>query len=157
MNSTKTILASLLLNIVSAIIWLPRDLPAQGSEQTLYSFTGSGADGKYPEGSLIQGSDGALYGTTWSGGTNGPGMVFRLTVSAAQPVAPSLSLSLSGANVVLAWPTNSTGYTLQSTTNVVVIPIVWSAVTNAPIVLDGLNLVTNPVAGPCEFYRLSSP
>lgn len=45
----------------------------------LWSFTG-GADGALPCGSLVQGSDGALYGMTAGGGTNGNnGTVFRIT------------------------------------------------------------------------------
>ncbi|SPE60948.1 3-carboxymuconate cyclase [Verrucomicrobia bacterium] len=44
----------------------------------LYSFTGTGGDGANPEAGLIQGVDGALYGTTEAGGTNGDGTVFRI-------------------------------------------------------------------------------
>ena len=40
--------------------------------QVLHSFTGSDGDGQYPRGALIQGSDGALYGTT-DGGVMGGG------------------------------------------------------------------------------------
>lgn len=36
---------------------------------TLHSFTG-GADGGFPQGGLVQGSDGLFYGTTFYGGTN---------------------------------------------------------------------------------------
>jgi uncharacterized repeat protein (TIGR03803 family) len=46
----------------------------------LYSFTG-GADGANPGVPLIQGSDGALYGSTPSGGASGFGTVFRLTTN----------------------------------------------------------------------------
>jgi uncharacterized repeat protein (TIGR03803 family) len=42
---------------------------------TLYSFT-NGSDGAQPFGSLLQGTDGRLYGTTNSGGPNGVGTVF---------------------------------------------------------------------------------
>ncbi|QGM46315.1 choice-of-anchor tandem repeat GloVer-containing protein [Methylocystis heyeri] len=50
---------------------------------TLYTFTG-GADGGQPASGLILGTDGALYGTTWYGGTGthcqrGCGTVFKLT------------------------------------------------------------------------------
>lgn len=54
-------------------------LTPQGVETVLYSFT-AGSDGAIPRGDLVQGSDGALYGTTFSGGTSGRGMVFRLTL-----------------------------------------------------------------------------
>jgi uncharacterized repeat protein (TIGR03803 family) len=44
----------------------------------LYSFPG-GNDGAYPEGMLVQGSDGYFYGTTGAGGTNGDGTVFKIS------------------------------------------------------------------------------
>jgi uncharacterized repeat protein (TIGR03803 family) len=46
----------------------------------IYSFTG-GADGAVPDKPLIQGGDGALYGVTSGGGTDGFGTVFRLTTN----------------------------------------------------------------------------
>jgi uncharacterized repeat protein (TIGR03803 family) len=54
-------------------------LTPEGVETVLYSFTG-GSDGAIPRGDLVQGSDGALYGTTFSGGISGRGVVFRLTL-----------------------------------------------------------------------------
>jgi len=45
----------------------------------LHSFTDAG-----PQASLLQGSDGLLYGTTYGGGTLGYGTVFRLEKSGAQ-------------------------------------------------------------------------
>ena len=44
----------------------------------LHSFTGSGGDGVNPQGSLVQGSDGALYGITPYGGSSDWGTVFRI-------------------------------------------------------------------------------
>ena len=43
-----------------------------------YSFTGTGGDGRNPEAELIQGNDGAFYGTTRYGGATGYGTVFKL-------------------------------------------------------------------------------
>lgn len=45
---------------------------------TVYSFGASATDGKYPSATLVQGRDGALYGTTWRGGLQGYGTVFKL-------------------------------------------------------------------------------
>ncbi len=48
-----------------------------GTFSTLYSF--SGPDGGTPVGRLLTGLDGNLYGTTYTGGTNGQGTVYRFT------------------------------------------------------------------------------
>ncbi len=44
------------------------------------------SDGKYPFAGLVRGSDGAFYGTTGGGGTNGNGTIFRITSSGALTV-----------------------------------------------------------------------
>ena len=67
---------------------------------------------------------------------------------------PQLTIIPSGANVILTWPTNVVGFTLQSTTNLVS-PAVWSTVSPGPIVIGGQNTVFNPVTGTQKFYRLS--
>jgi uncharacterized repeat protein (TIGR03803 family) len=41
---------------------------------TLHSFENSGSLAK-----LVQGNDGNLYGTTWAGGANGDGSLFKVT------------------------------------------------------------------------------
>jgi hypothetical protein len=69
---------------------------------------------------------------------------------------PTLSLRLSGANVILTWPTNYTGYGLQSTTNLNP-PAAWSAALTAPVIVNGLNTVTNALAGHAQFFRLTHP
>lgn len=55
-------------------------LATNGTLTTLYSFTGGG-DGANPFAGLTQGADGMLYGTTFSGGTNGYGTVFKMTTN----------------------------------------------------------------------------
>ena len=65
-----------------------------------------------------------------------------------------LTIIRSAANVILTWPTNATGFTLQSSTNLVS-PVVWSAVSPAPVVVNGQNAVTNSISGTQKFYRLS--
>ena len=56
------------------------------------------------------------------------------------------------------WPTNNagydyTGFTLQSTTNLVS-PAVWSTDSPAPVLIAGQNTVTNPIIAAQQFYRL---
>ena len=52
-----------------------------GCYTNLYSFAGSPNDGAHPEAGLVQGSDSNFYGTTWLGGTNDYGTVFRISPS----------------------------------------------------------------------------
>ena len=49
------------------------------TETVLYEFTGSNGDGSGPEGTLVIGKDGTLYGTTADGGVSNCGTVFQLT------------------------------------------------------------------------------
>ena len=55
-------------------------ITAAGTLTTLHGFTG-GADGGYPLGGVIQGSDGNFYGTTSQGGANRTGTVFQITTA----------------------------------------------------------------------------
>ncbi len=66
---------------------------------------------------------------------------------------PLLTLIPYGANVILTWPTNAVGFTLQSTTNLVS-PAVWSTNSPAPVVIGGQNVIINPITGAQKFYRL---
>jgi uncharacterized repeat protein (TIGR03803 family) len=51
------------------------------TETNLHSFVGSPSDGVDPRAKLVQGSDGNFYGTTYNGGTNNHGIVFRISPS----------------------------------------------------------------------------
>jgi uncharacterized repeat protein (TIGR03803 family) len=97
---------------------------------TLYDFTAlpdaggppyTNSDGAYPSGDLILAGN-TLYGTASQGGSFGAGTVFRLSL----PSPPQLTITRSGANVVLTWRTNVAGFALQSTTNLA-LPNAWSA------------------------------
>jgi uncharacterized repeat protein (TIGR03803 family) len=123
----------------------------------LYNFTAldqtyyTNSDGANPSGGLIL-SGNTLYGTAQVGGSFNAGTVFSLSLGAL--TARQLAIIISGANVILTWPTNSTEFTLQSATNLVS-QIVWSAVFPAPVVINGQNVVTNAISGMQNFYRLS--
>jgi uncharacterized repeat protein (TIGR03803 family) len=49
-----------------------------GTFTTLHSFVGA-SDGAYPYAALLQGRDGNFYGTTFEGGTDSAGTVFKIT------------------------------------------------------------------------------
>jgi hypothetical protein len=51
------------------------------------------------------------------------------------------------------WPTNFTGYTLQSTTDLS-LPA-WTTNLLAPVVVNGQNTVTNRISGTRRLSRLS--
>ena len=113
---------------------------------TLYSFsatngpTGTNSDGAQPVAALVQ-SGNALYGTASLGGTNGSGAVFRIALP------PTLAITFSGTNAILAWPSNAVGFSLQVSTN---LAGTWNP-------LAGQFTVTNPISGRQKFYRLTSP
>jgi len=115
----------------------------------LHSFSYS-SDGAYPHGTLIL-SGNTLYGTALYGGSFGNGTVFSLSFQ------PQLTIIPSGENVILMWPTNFagfdyTGYTLQSTTNLV--SPIWTTNSPGPVVIGGQNVVVNTISGAQQFYRL---
>lgn len=51
--------------------------------QVLHSFLTNGVDGQQPYGALVRGLDNKLYGTTYSGGTNGGGTIFEVGLGGA--------------------------------------------------------------------------
>ena len=57
-----------------------------GVETVLYSFGTNPNDGITPVAALVQGSDGNFYGTTFAGGSQGHGMVFKITPSGTETV-----------------------------------------------------------------------
>jgi uncharacterized repeat protein (TIGR03803 family) len=117
----------------------------------LYSFTG-GSDGANPYASLVFCGN-SLFGTAQNGGASNLGTVFKLSLP-----APQLTITASGTNVVLTWPTNVagfdyTGYTLQCATDLS--SPSWNAVSPPPVIVNGLETVTNAISGTQMFYRLT--
>jgi len=66
------------------------------------------------------------------------------------PYRPTLNISLSGADVVLSWPTNAVGYTVESTTDIS--SSTWTS-EGAGTVQGEDYVLTNQVGG-IKFYRL---
>jgi uncharacterized repeat protein (TIGR03803 family) len=127
---------------------------------TLHDFTAlpdaggppyTNSDGAYPRGDLILAGN-TLYGTASQGGSFGAGTVFRLSL----PSPLQLTITRSGAHVVLSWPANAAGFTLQFNTNLVS-PVVWSTVTQPVATNAGQVSVAVPISAGREFFRLKSP
>ena len=86
-----------------------------------------------------------------------PAVLTSLGLILAGRATAQLTITLSGTNVVLTWPTNNTaGLALQSTLNLGS-AAVWSPVSPAPVIVNGPYTVTNPISGTQQFYRLIPP
>jgi len=64
----------------------------------------------------------------------------------------TLDIKKAGSNVLLSWPTNVPGFNLESSANLVA--PAWNPVSPLPSVLNGQNVVTNPIVGAQQYYRL---
>lgn len=87
-----------------------------GAFTSLCSFTG-GDDGASPYGPVLQGSDGAFYGTTGYGGTNNQGTVFRVTTNGTLTSLYSFAGGNDGANPYAGLAQASNGVLYGSTLN----------------------------------------
>ncbi len=72
-------------------------ISANGALAALYSFTGSN-DGANPLAGLAQGNDGNFYGTTYYGGTDNAGTVFKISTNGALTPLYSFTGTADGAN-----------------------------------------------------------
>jgi uncharacterized repeat protein (TIGR03803 family) len=108
---------------------------------TLFSFVAVYMDGLTSSGT-------ALYGVTHEGGLGVGGTVFTISL------LPQLAMARAAGNLVLTWPTNATGFTVQSTTNLDW-PTIWTTDHPAPVVVNGQNTISIPSGGKQQFYRLS--
>ncbi|MGH7869616.1 MAG: hypothetical protein ACREP9_18810, partial [Candidatus Dormibacteraceae bacterium] len=118
-----------------------------------WSALGSGANNAV-DALAVSDSDlyaGGYFGT--AGGKVSP-YIARANLLPLPMALPTPSMLRSGASVILTWPTNASGFTLQSTTNLIS-PAVWTTNSPAPVVVNGQNTVTNPISGTQKFFRLS--
>jgi len=74
------IVAALALTLALAGIAIPAQAQTFTSLHTFEGVNGNPPDGAYPSG-LVQGANGYLYGTTFQGGTNFYGTVFKISTS----------------------------------------------------------------------------
>ncbi len=109
-------------------------------------------DGAFPITQLAY-SGNSLYGIAQFGGIDGVGTIFSLSLPI---MPPQLTISSADTNVLLAWPTNATGFTLEFATDLAS-PTVWNTDSTAPVIINQQNVVTNSISGTRMFYRLSQP
>jgi len=118
----------------------------------LYSFRNDGSDGEIPQAALVQGSDGAFYGTTYHGGRTTPpagaGTVFRI----CPPETPDMVGVTMSANSKLVSFSGTSGYhyRLLRSTNL----INWVVLTNITMPPSGIytDVETAPPS-PVAYYR----
>jgi uncharacterized repeat protein (TIGR03803 family) len=141
------------------------NLPGSGGNGTIFSISTAGtgftnlhdfsaapdetnSEGFYPNGEMVRlGND--FYGTANDGGAFANGTVFRFSL-ASQPLLKILRF---GTNMIVSWPTNATGFSLQSATNTGS-SFMWSNISIGSGVVGSDRVVTDSVAGPRRFYRL---
>lgn len=68
---------------------------------------------------------------------------------------PLLTIMRAEDRVVLSWPSASTGFTLESKTNLSL--MAWATVAPAPVIVSGQYVVTNSVSTGNNYYRLRKP
>jgi hypothetical protein len=124
-----------------------------GSWTILVSFDGTDVD--FPWSALVMGTDGNFYGTSIYGGdlssdTRGGGTIFRIVMP---PPPPSLTIAQSGNHLVLSWPTNADGFTLQSAPSLDAAAN-WVDSTDQPAIVGDQYFMTNNISGAAQFYRL---
>jgi hypothetical protein len=91
-----------------------------------------------------------LSGTLVTGSV--AGLVVAHATLPAPPSPPILSVRKLGADIVLAWPTNATGFSLEYATT---LPTTnWLPATPPPVIVSDQNVVTNAMARDAAFYRL---
>jgi len=114
----------------------------------LYSFAAS-EDGSNCRAALVQGSDGRLYGTTYSDGEGGAGTVFLLTI-----VPEFQTATLSNGTLSLTWSAEAGGmYQLQYNTDLR--SSNWINLSN-PFTATGATITATDfiTTSPQRFYRL---
>jgi uncharacterized repeat protein (TIGR03803 family) len=119
-NGSGTIATASVTNIAVSCTIIPGGGGAQVNNTTitsiLYSFGASATDGTSPQASLIQASDGKLYGTTYSGGAQNAGTLFSITRSGTESILYSFTDGHDGKGPTAA-PVQATDGSFYGTTS----------------------------------------
>lgn len=104
-------------------------------------------DSSLPQILHVNGTTG--WGTTYEGIPTAP----CTTCGGAGNAVPTVTITESGQNLVLAWPSTFAGYTLQSTMDLTTSS--WNPVSPPPVVVGSFFTVTNATSGRAKFFRLA--
>jgi hypothetical protein len=115
-----------------------------GGASTGGGFSVSGTVGQ-PDAGKMSGGNYTLDGGFWG-----------IVAAVQTPGAPLLTITRSGANVVISWPTPAAGFELEMRDGLFA-GVSWATVTNAPVVSNNETAVTIGITSGSKFYRLRRP
>lgn len=121
--------------------WFTIDGGGGTSSGGTYSVTGTIGQ---PDAGVLSGGDYTIVGGFWS----------AVSAASVSPASPELSVSVSGNNVIISWPSSASGFTLQQSSSLN--PATWEAVQQT-INNNGTTMsiiVTAPAGN--MFYRLQN-
>jgi uncharacterized repeat protein (TIGR03803 family) len=128
------------------------EITPDGVLTTVYFFTG-GNDGAYPNSTLVQGADGNFYGTTYSGGVYGNGVIYRLSLGSV-PAPVFQSVTKIGGMIALTW-SSVAGQTYQLQYKTDLDQLSWTD-SGSPTVATVATVTAydSPGPDPHRFYRV---
>jgi hypothetical protein len=96
----------------------------------------------------------ATNGGTVTGSFVGSATLLSVSTTGVSTAAPGpiLAFIRSGANLLVQWPTNAAGYTLEFSTNLN--SPFWNTNLPAPVIVNTNKVVTNGISGSPRFFRL---
>jgi hypothetical protein len=90
----------------------------------------------------------------WNTASSGPNdTANNFEISSMTIAGMILNIQLSGGNAILSWTTNVPGFYLASSTNLGP-SAVWNTNFPVPALVDGQNVLTNPIGNNQQFFRL---
>jgi hypothetical protein len=67
--------------------------------------------------------------------------------------APALRAQVLGTSLIVSWPVWATDYSLEASSTLTGTGV-WTPITNAPVIVDFQNTITNEISAGSRFYRL---
>ncbi|HUA39317.1 MAG TPA: hypothetical protein VMA35_13075 [Candidatus Sulfopaludibacter sp.] len=90
----------------------------------------------------------------WNTASSGPNdTTNNFFISSMTILGLTLNIQVVGNNAILSWPTNFPAFYLASSTNLGPVAV-WNTNLPSPAIVNGQNVVTNPITGSQQFFRL---